>query len=248
MVQSSLLPDVSPKIHGVDFEWVYQSCERLGGDMFNIFRLDERRVGMYVLDVSGHGTSAALQSVSLSHALTPFDQQGGILKVITKNTGGYDVVPPVEVARRLNRNFPLIEKSGQFFTFLYGVLDVESLVVRYVRAGHPGPIVANQDAVRCLEKGGGIPIGIMPEAEYEEERIQLAAGDSLVFYTDGVLETLNRHGEAFGLDRLVRCLTDTRGGISEQLGSLQRSLEDFAIGEPSRDDVTIVGLQARGEL
>jgi sigma-B regulation protein RsbU (phosphoserine phosphatase) len=183
--------------------------------------------------------------VSLSHALTPFDQQGGILKVVTKNTGGYDVVPPVEVARRLNRNFPLIEKSGQFFTFLYGVLDVESLVVRYVRAGHPGPIVANQDAVRCLEKGGGIPIGIMPEAEYEEERIQLAAGDSLVFYTDGVLETLNRHGEAFGLDRLVRCLTDSRGGISEQLGSLQRSLEDFAVGEPSRDDVTIVGLQAR---
>ncbi len=64
-VQSSLLPEVSPKIHGVDFEWSYEACERLGGDMFNIFRLDERRVGMYVLDVSGHGPSAALQSVTL---------------------------------------------------------------------------------------------------------------------------------------------------------------------------------------
>jgi sigma-B regulation protein RsbU (phosphoserine phosphatase) len=245
MVQSSLLPDVSPQIHGIDFEWVYQASERLGGDMFNIFRLDEKRVGMYVLDVSGHGTSAALQSVSLSHALTPFDQQGGILKVITQNTGRYDVVPPVEVARRLNRNFPLIEKSGQFFTFLYAVLDVTSLVVRYVRAGHPAPIVANKNSVRCLEKGGGIPIGIMPEAEYEEERIQLVAGDSLIFYTDGVLETLNRHGEAFGLDRLVGCLTDSRGGIGEQLRSLQRSLEEFGLGQPRRDDVTIVGLEAR---
>jgi sigma-B regulation protein RsbU (phosphoserine phosphatase) len=244
-VQASLLPDVSPKIHGIDFEWVYQACERLGGDMFNIFRLDERRVGMYVLDVSGHGTSAALQSVSLSHALTPFDQQGGILKVITESTGCYDVVSPVEVARRLNRNFQLIERSGQFFTFLYGVLDVESREVRYVRAGHPGPIVANKNAVRCLEKGGGIPIGIMPEAEYEEERIQLEAGDRLVFYTDGVLETLNRDGEAFGLDRLVHCLAGSRGGISEQLQSLQHSLEDFGRGKPSRDDVTIVGLEAR---
>jgi sigma-B regulation protein RsbU (phosphoserine phosphatase) len=244
MVQSSLLPGVSPKIHGIDFEWVYQACERLGGDMFNIFRLDERRVGMYVLDVSGHGTSAALQSVSLSHALTPFDQQGGILKVINESTGQYDVVSPVEVARRLNRNFRLIEKSGQFFTFLYAVLDVKSLVVRYVRAGHPGPIVANQNAVRCLEKGGGIPIGIMPEAEYEEERIQLAAGDSLVLYTDGVLETLNRHGEAYGLERLVRCLTASRGEISEQFQSLQRSLEDFGLGKPRRDDVTLVGLKA----
>ena len=64
-VQSSLLPEVSPMIHGVDFEWSYEACESLGGDMFNIFRLDERRVGMYVLDVSGHGPSAALQSVTL---------------------------------------------------------------------------------------------------------------------------------------------------------------------------------------
>jgi sigma-B regulation protein RsbU (phosphoserine phosphatase) len=211
--------------------------------MFNVFRLDEKRVGMYVLDVSGHGTSAALQSVSLSHALTPFDQQGGILKVVFRNMGRYDVVPPAEVARHLNRNFPLIEKSGQFFTFLYAILDVDTRVVRYVRAGHPAPIVANGHSVRCLEKGGGIPIGIMPEAEYEEERIQLAAGDSLIFYTDGVLETLNRHGEAFGLDRLVRSLTDSRGGIGEQLGSLQRKLEEFSRGEPRRDDVTIVGLE-----
>ncbi len=67
-VQSSLLPEISPKIHGVDFEWNYEACESLGGDMFNIFRLDERRVGMYVLDVSGHGPSAALQSVTLSAA------------------------------------------------------------------------------------------------------------------------------------------------------------------------------------
>ena len=157
------------------------------------------------------------------------------------------MVPPVEVARRLNRNFPLIEKSGQFFTFLYGVLDVESLVVRYVRAGHPGPIVANQDAVRCLEKGGGIPIGIMPEAEYEEERIQLAAGDSLVFYTDGVLETLNRHGEAFGLDRLVRCLTDARGGISEQLRITASAASKILVigeSEPGRRD----DCRSRGSL
>lgn len=125
-VQSSLLPEVSPKIHGVDFEWSYKACDSLGGDMFNIFRLDERRVGMYVLDVSGHGASAALQSVTLSHVLTPFDQQGGILKRISGSSGRYEVTGPAEVARRLNREFPLIERSGQFFTFLYGILDVET--------------------------------------------------------------------------------------------------------------------------
>jgi sigma-B regulation protein RsbU (phosphoserine phosphatase) len=241
-VQFSLLPEASPKIHGVEFEWVYQACTQLGGDMFNIFRLDERHVGVYVLDVSGHGTSAALQSVSLSHALTPFDQQGGILKSINENKKRYEVVSPVEVARELNRRFQLIEKSGQFFTFLYGILDVKTRVVRYVRAGHPGLIVSGRGAASCLDKGGGIPIGIEPDAEYEEEVVELDRGDSLVFYTDGVLETLSKRGEAFGLDRLIRCLAEAEGGIQGRLSVLQRRLEEFGEGEPRRDDVTIVGL------
>jgi len=242
-VQSSLLPEVSPKIHGVDFEWSYEACESLGGDMFNIFRLDERRVGMYVLDVSGHGPSAALQSVTLSHVLTPFDQQGGILKRVGGSSGRYEVTKPVEVARRLNRQFPLIERSGQFFTFLYGILDVETRVVRYVKAGHPGPIVASGDRARCLDKGGGIPIGIFPDAEYEEEQVTLSPGDSLIFYTDGVFETLNAQREAYGLDRMIRTIAKARGGVSERLCALQLSLEAFGRGGPRRDDVTFVGLE-----
>ncbi|MBW2541669.1 MAG: fused response regulator/phosphatase [Deltaproteobacteria bacterium] len=242
-VQSSLLPDVSPKIHGVNFEWSYQACESLGGDMFNIFRLDERRIGMYVLDVSGHGPSAALQSVTLSHVLTPFDQQGGILKRISEASGRYEVTKPAEVARQLNRSFPLIERSGQFFTFLYGILDVETKLVRYVKAGHPGPIVVSRDGIRCLEKGGGIPLGILPDADYEEDRLQLSTGDSLVFYTDGVLETLSARREAFGLDRLIQTIGEADGGISERLRTLQLTLDAFGLGEPRRDDVTFVGLQ-----
>jgi sigma-B regulation protein RsbU (phosphoserine phosphatase) len=211
--------------------------------MFNIFRLDERRVGMYVLDVSGHGPSAALQSVTLSHVLTPFDQQGGILKRVGGRFGRYEVTSPVEVARRLNRQFPLIERSGQFFTFLYGILDVETRVVRYVKAGHPGPIVASGNRAHCLEKGGGIPIGIVPDAEYEEEQLTLSPGDSLIFYTDGVLETLSARGGAYGLGRMIQTLAEADGGISERLRALQLSLDAFGLGAPRRDDVTFVGLE-----
>jgi sigma-B regulation protein RsbU (phosphoserine phosphatase) len=242
-VQSSLLPEVSPKIHGVDFEWSYEACESLGGDMFNIFRLDERRVGMYVLDVSGHGPSAALQSVTLSHVLTPFDQQGGILKRVSGNSGRYEVTRPAEVARRLNRQFPLMERSGQFFTFLYGILDVETRVVRYVKAGHPGPIVVTREGARCLDKGGGIPIGIFPDAEYEEEQVTLSPGDSFIFYTDGVFETLSAQREAYGLDRMIQTIAAAGGGVSERICALQLSLEAFGRGGPRRDDVTFVGLE-----
>jgi sigma-B regulation protein RsbU (phosphoserine phosphatase) len=242
-VQLSLLPEVSPKIHGVNFEWSYEACEMLGGDMFNIFRLDERRVGMYVLDVSGHGPSAALQSVTLSHVLTPFDQQGGILKRISESSGRYEVTSPAQVASRLNREFPLIERSGQFFTFLYGILDVETRVVRYVKAGHPGPLVVSRDGVRCLEKGGGIPIGILPDAEYEEEQLELSPGDGLVFYTDGVLETFSVDREAFGLDRMIQSIAEASGGITQRLRALRLSLDEFSRGSPRRDDVTFVGLE-----
>jgi sigma-B regulation protein RsbU (phosphoserine phosphatase) len=146
------------------------------------------------------------------------------------------------VARRLNRAFPLIERSGQFFTFLYGILDVETRVVRFVKAGHPGPIVVSRDGARGLEKGGGIPIGILPDAEYEEDRVALSPGDSLVFYTDGVLDTRSTRGESFGLDRMIQSIEAVDGGVSERLRALQLSLDAFSLGEPRRDDVTFVGL------
>ncbi len=241
-VQVSLLPEPAPRINGVDFGWVYEACDQLGGDMFNVFALDDRHVGMYVLDVSGHGTPAALQSVTLSHVLTPFDVPGAVLKRGNRRRKRYSVVPPADVARKLNAHFPLIERSGQFFSFLYGVLDVKTRLVRYVCAGHPCPIVASNGRVRCLEKGDGIPIGISDDAVYNEQQVQLQAGDQMIFYTDGVLETLSRSREAFGLDRLVAALSQ-RVPIAENLSRLQARLEQFGDGEPGHDDVTIVGLE-----
>jgi sigma-B regulation protein RsbU (phosphoserine phosphatase) len=242
-VQLSLLPEVSPKIPGARFAWVYDACDQLGGDMFNIFRLDETRVGMYVLDVSGHGTSAALQSVSLSHTITPYDQQGGVLKRTDGKGGRYEVVPPAEVARNLSRRFRMVEQSGQYFTFLYGILDVSTGRVRYVRAGHPGPIVVSNGEAYCCEKSGGIPIGILPDAEYEEAEIQLSPGDRLIFYSDGVLETRNEHGDEFGSERLLNSLSTEDAGIGEAVAGLKKRLDDFGGNEPHHDDVTIVGLE-----
>jgi sigma-B regulation protein RsbU (phosphoserine phosphatase) len=103
--------------------------------------------------------------------------------------------------------------------------------------------VVSRDGVRCLEKGGGIPIGIQPDAEYEEEELELSSGDCLVFYTDGVLETLNVQGEAFGLDRTIQAITESGGGIAERVRALRLSLDAFGRGEPRRDDVTLVGLE-----
>jgi sigma-B regulation protein RsbU (phosphoserine phosphatase) len=242
-IQRSLLPEECPNFPGLEFAWVYDSCEIVGGDMFNIFRLSEDEVGVYVLDVSGHGTSAALLSVGLSHVLMPFPEQGGILKQNPPGSSEPEVTPPCEVALELNRRYPLMEKSGQYLTFLYGIFDLSTLVFRYVRAGHPGPVQITDGGALSHDRGGGIPVGIAEDARYRDDAIVLSPGDALVLYTDGVTETLNDNEEEFGLDRLLKTLSGATGsGISQRLEVLRKRVEEFGKGRRLRDDVTMVGL------
>jgi sigma-B regulation protein RsbU (phosphoserine phosphatase) len=241
-IQHSLLPEESPDLPGLEVAWVYDSCEIVGGDMFNVFRLSEDEVGMYVLDVSGHGTSAALLSVGLSHVLMPFPEQGGILKRSPPGSSEPAVVSPCEVALELNRRYPLMEKSRQYLTFLYGIFDLSTLVFRYVRAGHPGPIQITDGGALSHDRGGGIPVGIAEDARYRDEVIALSPGDALVLYTDGVTETLNQDDEEFGLDRVLKTLSSAKGrGISQRLETLRKRIEEFGKGRRLRDDVTMVG-------
>jgi sigma-B regulation protein RsbU (phosphoserine phosphatase) len=242
-IQRSLFPEESPDFPGLEFAWVYDSCEIVGGDMFNVFRLTDDEVGMYVLDVSGHGTSAALLSVGLSHVLMPFPEQGGILKRNPPGSSEPEVTPPCEVALELNRRYPLMEKSRQYLTFLYGVFDLSTLVFRYVSAGHPGPIQITGGCALSHDRGGGIPVGIAEDARYRDDAIALSPGDALVLYTDGVTETLNEDDEEFGLDRVLKTLSNAKGcGISQRLEVLRKRIEEFGKGRRLRDDVTMVGL------
>jgi sigma-B regulation protein RsbU (phosphoserine phosphatase) len=242
-VQRSLLPREAPSIPGLEFAWVYESCEIVGGDLFNVFRLSQDQIGMYILDVSGHGTSAALLSVGLSHVLSPDPQQGGILKRDSGDSGEAVIVPPFEVALELNRRYPLMETSRQYLTFLYGILDLTSLVFRFVRAGHPGPIQIAGGRAVSHDHGGGIPIGIHENVRYRDELIALSPGDSVVFYTDGLSEALSETDEEFGLERILATLSRANGrGIGERVELLRRRIEEFGKGRRLRDDVTMLGL------
>lgn len=240
-VQRSFLPKSPPPVPDLEVAWHYESCAQLGGDHFNVFRLSERHVGAYVLDVSGHGTSAALHSVSLSHVLHPLPHQGGILKRLGEESGGWGVREPRAVALELNRRFPLIERSGHFATFLYGVLDVPARRFRYVRAGHPGPIHVARGGTRAVDEGGGVPIGVDADAEYDDQTIQLEPGDTLLLVTDGVAETRGPRKEDFGVQRVVRAVEGAKGA-RDAVDSLCARLGDFRGGRPARDDVTVVAL------
>ena len=134
-IQETLLPREVPRVPGVDFAWIYQPCDELAGDGLNIIPLGDGKVGLYVLDVSGHGVAAALLSVTLSRLLSPPSEPSSIL--IQKGDVGdaFDITPPAEVAARLNRLFPFDPATGQFATMVYGILDTAIGEFRYVSAG-----------------------------------------------------------------------------------------------------------------
>ena len=136
------------------FAWHYRPCEELAGDGLNVFALDDRHAALYVFDVSGHGVASSLLSVSLSRVLSPPSDPASMLRpddgdgARWGSAAGGRPMPPVEVAGELNRMFPFDEATEQYFTMIYGVLDVGSGAFRYVSAGHPG-------VVHLAAAGGG---------------------------------------------------------------------------------------------
>jgi phosphoserine phosphatase RsbU/P len=243
VIQHSLLPTASPKGTPFDFAWRFMPCERVGGDLFNVFRLDETRIGVYVLDVSGHGVPAAMVTTSVAQSLDPYG--GQILKRITHSPPYYELASPAEVLARLNRDYPL-ERFGKLLTVCYLLLDVESGRVRYSNAALPLPFLLRADgSLESLGKGGTI-IGVGGDAVYEEGEVVMGHGDRLFLYTDGIVEYLNSRGEVYGEEQFVEKLKAVRDETLQMAcAEAIQDLMDFGNGQQPEDDITLVGIEFR---
>lgn len=235
VVQRSLLPSHDPEVPGLEIAWTFEPCEELAGDGLGIVPLDEKRYGIYLLDVSGHGVPAALLAVSLSRMLSSVPGQSVLF---TGDAGGETprIAAPAEVAHALNERLPFDLDTRQYLTLFYGVLDVESRRLRYVSAGHPPAVLARSGAEPRLLPAEGLPIGLIDEVEHDEHEVELAAGDRLYLYTDGLLEAARPDDAEFGpqrlLDRIARLRSEPlKQGVEE----LPRAARRWT-GRPSFDD------------
>jgi sigma-B regulation protein RsbU (phosphoserine phosphatase) len=236
-IQKTFLPRAALSVSGAEFAWCYQPCDELAGDGLNIILLGGGKVGLYILDVSGHGVSSALLSVTLSRFLSPPSEPSSIL------IRDRDVTPPAEVADRLNRLFPYDTATEQFATLLYGVLDVSTGDFRHVSAGHPGPLHLPVGKPPVILESPGFPISMAEEA-YEERCVRLAAGDRLYLYSDGVPDAMNPSGERFGEARLKEAISRGRAeplqaGIAILLVEIMR----WSGSEKPQDDISIVAVE-----
>lgn len=240
-VQQALLPTELPELAGVKFAWTYRPCDELGGDSLNVVPLTDRHVGVYLLDVSGHGVPAALLSVTLTRLLAP--GRGERTPLLRRG----EPVPPAEVAAELNRRFPMDEATLQYFTLFYGVLDVQQRELRYATAGHPPPILvdaAGRATIAPIQ--GGSPIGWFPEAPYAEQSIRMSRGERLLIHSDGISEAMNAQREQFGVERIIGALRDSAAcPMGAALEAVVQQAAAWSAREGSfADDVSAVAIEA----
>jgi PAS domain S-box-containing protein len=238
-VQQALLPPASLQLEGLDIASVMSPCTDLAGDAVGVLRLPRRQVGLYMLDVSGHGVGAALLSFTLNHMLSPA-AEGALL--IEDSGQELVVVAPSRVAERLNRQFPM-DRTRQYFTLVYGVFDPAHGRFSYVIAGHPAPIVLPRLGPAVPLQGGGLPIGMIEHAPFDDEAVTLQPGDRLYFYTDGVIEALNESEQEFGHARLMIEIERLRGHpLRQGLDVIAEIIIGWS-GSNLADDVSLLAIE-----
>ncbi len=247
-IQQAFLPTAAPAAGGARFAWQCRPCDELAGDTLNVVPLDDRRVGVFVVDVSGHGVPAALLSVTVSRLLSRMPDGSPLVRRGSNGSSALDVVPPAEVAAELTNRFPFDPETRQYFTCVYGVLDCSAGEFRYVCAGHPGPIHVPRGGAPVRHQHAARPIGIVPAAAaaggYEDHVVALAPGDRIYLFTDGITEAENAAEEQFGVERLQEVLAATRERpLQESVDAIVGRLEEWCGGAAFADDVSVLAIE-----
>jgi serine phosphatase RsbU (regulator of sigma subunit) len=227
LIQQTLLPKALPDTPGYELAAHYQPAREVGGDFYDFLELDDGRLGLVVGDVTDKGVPAALVMATTRTLLRAvagrIDAPGEVLERV--NDVLYPDIPP-----------------NMFVTCLYAILDRETGRLHYANAGHDLPYMKHEGGAKEL-RATGMPLGLMPGMEYEEKEVFLKPGESVLFYSDGLVEAHDPRREMFGFPRLQGFVGAHPGGAT---------LVDFLLSELGRftgegweqeDDITLVTLQ-----
>ena len=229
-MQQSILPTAFPSGDSYKTFGTMEPARNVGGDFFDVIRLEDGRVGLAIADVSDKGVPAALFMMSsrtlLKGSAIGMEQPGQVL---------------TEVNNLLNED----DTTGMFVTMLYAVYDPETSVLTYASGGHDPPLVVHADGTSELkELTGGIALGVLGGFEYRQESFELAPGDTVCLYTDGVTEATNEQGELMGIEGIQALFATAPPDDAEQscMAMMDRVLE-FTGEAPQHDDITCLTLR-----
>lgn len=228
-IQLSILPDELPLVEKYDFGARILPARQVGGDLYDVFPLKEGKIGVLIGDVADKGIPSAL-FMARAHALIMAEADIGI-------SAG-------EVMRLVNYHITRLQKSTQFVTVLYGILDPATGEFSYARAGHEPPLLLHRDgAVERIPHSAGMAIGLWDDVKLDERTITLAPGDTLLMYTDGLTDCRNPQGEPFGLERIKGLLSALVSHNAQQVCTrMLDTLLQYQDGSKQDDDVTLVAV------
>ncbi|TCK74215.1 sigma-B regulation protein RsbU (phosphoserine phosphatase) [Acidipila rosea] len=228
-VQERLFPQEMPTIPGATIAGHCRPAQGVGGDYYDVFHLGEGRVGLAVGDVSGKGISAALLMASLRASLRG---------ITLDNPRDY-----ATLMHKVNRLVFEASASNRYATFFFAVYDPATRRLDCVNAGHNPPLLVRGDAVMRLQADGPV-VGLLPFAPYTEQTMQLAAGDLLVCYTDGISEAMTHEEEEWGEERMIgAALCMQQGSAQAVLDCILAEADRFTAGAPQHDDMTLLVLK-----
>lgn len=245
--QESMIPVSFPEISAMEIAARFIPSAFVSGDIYNIFRLDERHVGLYSVDVSGHGVAAALFSVGLSQKLSSNLQPSSVLKEPISTPPFYRINWPDRVLSLLDED-DMLGKYGRFFTMVYAVIDLETRKLRFCRAGHNRPLLIPADGSARYLEGGGPPIGLgLDRSEKELQCLSLREGDAFILFSDGINEAFSQiEGNGYGLDRVKTLLTEYKEkNLGAAFDALIEDVKSFHGSTDFNDDISIIGIRWR---
>lgn len=239
-IQLSLLPPNNYNIGPYKFDWLFKPSEMLGGDMLHVYKVSDTKVACYVLDVSGHGAEAALLSVTIRNQLTSNSpdypeghSQEGLISIGMHNL-------PLDVITKLSFHYgDLLERTGHFFTIVFGILDISTGVFDYVSAGHYNPVLISNNKTLSSMDSSGIPVGMFHGTEYQQQKIQIGPDDQLFLFSDGIIEQTNDDDDQYGIDRMVSCLKENSSSSNFQ-DTLLNDIKRFSGKESFDDDIALI--------
>jgi phosphoserine phosphatase RsbU/P len=234
-VQQGLLPAGFPAIKGLDLCGYFGPCEHLGGDFFGTIPLNDGRLAVYLVDVAGHGVSAAMVTVTMRE----------LIRTPQRNSADTDFyAAPARVLSFLNE--ALINEHFDppiYVTMVYAVFDPVSGATTLASAGHPAPLwISSAGESRSITVHGAV-LGIKAQDPFTEATVTLAPGDTLLFFSDGLPDARNAAGEDFTIDRARETLKRNPGQpAGETVAAITRTISDHLAGQPTADDVTFIAV------
>jgi sigma-B regulation protein RsbU (phosphoserine phosphatase) len=228
-IQQSLLPKEIPQLEGFEVAAAWRPAREVSGDYYDVFKLDEHRLGVCIADVVGKGVAAALLMANVQAAVRAYASSAeNAAQLCTK------------VNRLLCENLA----TGKFVTFLYGVLNNETRTFDYCNAGNVCPVLVSQGTVRSIAVGGAV-LGVFPEWQYESANLALGSGDRVLLVTDGITEASDAAEQEFGEEKLAEAaLRHSKRTASEISRLLLEEVSAFCDSH-FHDDATLLVIAAK---